>query len=88
MSEYGRIIDKGQEVEEATVSILTGRKIAKNGSVSERIAGTDYFYRFESRYAYRVTDELRKEWRANAPKSEKKTFARKPKQEVKEQDHE
>lgn len=69
---YGKYNEDGT-VTEPGVSILTGQPITKEGSVRERIPGTPYFYRFEGRFADRVTDEIRQGWRSSAPAATRTT---------------
>ena len=63
---YGRYNEDGS-VTEPAVSIMTGRRIFRSGSIRERITGTAYFYRYEGAYADRITDEQRQQWRDGAP---------------------
>ena len=72
MRVYGTIEEK------PTHSILTERPLNDSGKVTERVTGTEFLYSFEGRYANRVTDELRAEWKANCPKTKKKKVATVP----------
>lgn len=67
---YGRYT-AGGGVEEATICILTGRTVSVQNSVRESVTGTPYFYRVISSQYHRVTDELRAQWRTNAPQTKK-----------------
>ena len=58
---YGQYNSDGT-VTEPEVSILTGERIGKTGSIREVIMGTSYWYRYEGTSAHLVTDELRAEW--------------------------
>ena len=63
---YGQYNEDGT-VTQPEVSILTGARIFKQGSVTERVTGTEFFYRIEGAYYDRVTPGQRAEWQRSAP---------------------